>query len=140
MGDYTYNLTLWVKHSDADLSDVPLRLGLPARRLWRKGDIRVAPNGRVQGGVHPHSYCGIPIGENQQRDLPKGLRNALDLLKPHALYLDELWRKGVDVRFFVGWFSDFNSGDCFDWEILRDMAQLHISLDLDFYAPDKAEE
>ena len=139
MGDYTYNLTLWIEHPDADLSDVSVKLGLQARRLWKKGDVRIAPNGRVQGGVYRNSYCGIPIGERHQKDLPSGLKSTLDFLKPHAEYLDELWQKGVKVQFFVGWYSDPNSRDILEWEILRDMAALHISLDLDFYGPDPVE-
>lgn len=129
---------MWVGHRDADLSEVPVKLGLRARRLWRKGDPRTAPSGRVQGGTYKNSYCGIRFGESKQADLPTGLKSALAALKPHAAYLHDLWRVGVKLNFFVGWFSDANSRDVLDWEILREMAELHISLDLDFYGPDGA--
>jgi hypothetical protein len=139
LGEYTYNLTLCIKHPDADLTDVPVRLGLPARRLWKKGDPRTAPNGRVQGGIYKNSLCAIQLGQRHERSLPAGLKFALGTLLPCKEYLAELVANGAELQFFIGWFSDANSGDTLDWEILRDMAALKISLDLDFYGPDPVE-
>ena len=136
LGEYTYNLSLWIEHPDADLSDVPHKLGLPAHRIWKKGDVRTAPNGRVQGGTYKNSYCNIQFGERHSKDLSVGLRSALAILQPHKEYLEKLSVNGVELRLFVGWYSEFNSRDILDWKILHDMAALKISLDLDFYGPD----
>jgi hypothetical protein len=142
LGDYTYRLSLWVEHPDADLSDVPEKLGLTAHRLWKKGDRRM-PKGRDTGGipsgVHRNSYCNIRFNEVAETELPDGIKAALDLLRPHKDFLMELTDAGVQLSFFVGWYSEFNSRDVLDWAILRDMADLRISLDLDFYGPDPTE-
>ena len=61
---------------------------------------------------------------------------ALETLGPHKQYLRELRARGVTFSFFIGWFSDHNSRDVIGWEILRDMAELGLSLDLDVYGPD----
>jgi len=47
--------------------------------------------------------------------------------------LDRLASSGGTFNFFVGWFSDRNSGDRLEWNLLREMARLRISLDLDVY-------
>lgn len=135
VGEYTYRLSLWISHPDADLSAIPAKLGLQADRVWKKGDQRVAPNGRVIGGVWPSSFCSIQFGEDHEKNLPDGLRTALAILRPQKTFISGLAASGIELRFFVGWFSDFNSRDVLDWEILRDLAELHISLDLDFYGP-----
>jgi hypothetical protein len=141
MGDYTFSLSLWFEHSEADLSEVPQKLGIQASRMWKKGDRITTPTDRVMDGTYKKSYCSIQLGQRRQEDLSAGLRSALVVLLPHRAYFEKLSADGIQVRFFIGWFSDkLNSREIVDWEILRDMAQLHISLDLDFYGPDKAEE
>ncbi len=68
--------------------------------------------------------------------MPQGLRAALATLLPHKEFLNSLSDGGVKFSFFVGWFSEPNSRDVIGWEILRDMTDLRISLDIDFYGPD----
>lgn len=139
MGEYTYRLSLWIEHPEMDLAEVPVRLGLPATRLWKKGSARSTPKGRPIEGVYPRSFCGIELVDHEQADLPAGVRAALDLLTPHKTFLSELADKGAQIRLFVGWFSESNSRDILDWELLRDLAALKVSLDLDFYGPDPVE-
>jgi len=40
------------------------------------------------------------------------------------------------LQFSVGWFSERMSREVLDSTILKDMGELGISLDLDFYSPD----
>ena len=137
LGEYTYRLSLCIRHADADLSAIPEKLGLPPDSIWKKGDLSIAPNGRVIGGVRPSSACSIQFGKDYENGLPGGLKAALAILKPHQEFICGLAATGVELSFFIGWFSDFNSRDVLDWATLRDLADLHISLDLDFYAPDQ---
>ena len=113
---------------------LPETLGLPAQSIWKAGDIRVAPNGRVLGGNHKRSYCSIEL--KPKVDLPESLAAALTYLRPHKDFLVRLSMDGVKFRFFIGWFSEFNSGERFEWTLLRDIADLNISLDFDVYGPD----
>lgn len=138
MGDYTYHLSLWVEHPDADLAEIPGKLGMPARVLWKKGDPWIAKSGELRGHRRK-SYCNIefPKGNN---DLPDGLSAAVERLRPHANYIDELHKRGIILMFSVGWFLDWNSGDVLDWKILSELASLHISLSLDCYGPDSDED
>jgi hypothetical protein len=97
------------------------------------------PKGRGTGDIHRDSYCSILFNETPQTELPLGIKSALDLLRPHREFLVDLTDAGVHLQFFVGWYSECNSRDVLDWAILKEMAELRISLDLDFYGPDPAE-
>jgi hypothetical protein len=134
MGSYTHRLSLGADHETADLAALPEALDLPAKHLWRAGDVRVAPPGRVQGGNHKRSYCSIEFEPGA--DLPESLAVAVARLKPHKEFLARLSADGVKFRFFVGWFSESNSGERHEWALLRDIADLRISLDFDVYGPD----
>jgi hypothetical protein len=136
VGEYRHTLSLWAKHDTADLSGIPTELGLPAKRIWKAGDKRTTPTGRELEGVRRSSYCTIQF--EIADDLPKSLSSALDLLKQHKAFLINLSDAGVQLHFFVGWFSDANSRDVLEWPLLRDLADLRIGLDFDVYGPDEA--
>ncbi len=67
MGNYTYRLSLWFEHPDADLATIPVQLGLPAGRIWKKGDPRTTPKGRLTGGVYPRSHGSIEFAGGRGR-------------------------------------------------------------------------
>jgi hypothetical protein len=139
LGEYRHRISFCADHDTADLSSLPAQLGMSANRLWKVGESRVAPNGRAQVGDYQYSYCSIEF-ESSSQGLPKSLKLAVEKLRTHKAFLEELSASGVKLRFFIGWFSDFNSADRFEWELLRDIADLKISLDFDFYGPDETEQ
>lgn len=97
----------------------------------------MAPDGRLLGGSYQNSYCSIVFEHAPEVSLPVGLKVALAKLTPHKPFLEELVASGANLRFFVGWFSDSSSRDYLDWKLLKEIADLKISLDLDFYGPDE---
>ena len=137
MGTYRHKLSFCVDHESLDLSVIPEQLNLIANRLWKAGQPRMAPDGRLLGGSYQNSYCSIVFEHAPEVSLPVGLKVALAELTPHKPFLEELVVSGANLRFFVGWFSDSNSRDYLDWKLLKEIADLKISLDLDFYGPDE---
>ena len=137
MGDYTHRLTLQAFHDDADLSALPATLGLEPDKLARAGDTRIAPNGRVIDAKYRFSTCTFPFESGSGESLPAHLAAVIAQLKPHGAAFDTWSDAGIRFQFFIGWFSDFNSRDVFDWALLADLAALRISLDIDFYGPDE---
>jgi hypothetical protein len=137
MGTYRHKLSFCVDHENLDLSVIPEQLNLPTNRLWKAGQPRMVPNGRLLGGSYEKSYCSIPFEHTPEVSLPVSLKVALAKLMPHKPFLEELVASGANLRFFVGWFSNSNSRDCLDWRLLREIADMKISLDLDFYGPDE---
>ena len=139
MSGYTHKLSFSADHPSADLSELPVKLGMSPKRLWKVGEPRVAPNGRVIGGNHRSSYCSIEF-ESSPEGLPTSLRMSVEKLSQHKQLLDEFSKVGVNFRFFIGWFSEFNSEDRLDWQLLSSIAALKISLDFDFYGPQETQQ
>ena len=140
MDKYVFTLTLWVSHPDADLSAVPAKLGLAYKYLWNKGAPRKTRKGRALPGFYEHSRCAFELDVSQETSLPTGLRTAIGILNTHRTYLAELSGGGVKISLFAGIYADEqNARDILGWEILRDLAELRISLDFDFYGLDQAE-
>jgi hypothetical protein len=115
-------------------------MGLVPTRIWKKGDERKTPKGTKTGGTRANSYCLIAFGEKSPKPLSEKIESALSILKPYREILRELSSSGGALSFFVGWFLDDNTGSYFDWEILNEMAELHIGLDLDIYLPQELQE
>lgn len=137
MDGYIYTMKLWVAHSDADLSDVPVKLGLKFKYLWNKGAPRISSKGLALGGFYPKSRCSFEFDLRQETSLPDGLRSAVERLKPHRDYLIGLSDSGVELSFFAHLFANgIDAHDALDWQLLRDLADLKISLNLDFSGPD----
>ena len=135
---YTFKLTLWIIHPDADSSAVPAKLGLPAADIWKKGDPIISSKGRDTGRLARQSRCMFKFAAPQDTSLPDGLRAAIELLNPCRDVLVDLDENGARMQFFVGLFSDgTNARDVLDWKLLAALADLRISLDMDFYGPDQ---
>ncbi len=137
MGDYTHKLTLQAFHDDADLSDLPIALGLVADKLARVGEMRITPSGRVTGVRHRVSSCSFTFEAQVDESLPAHIAAVVARLKERRDACMTWSEAGVRFQFFIGWFSDSNSRDVFDWTLLADLAALRISLDIDFYGPDE---
>ncbi len=75
---------------------------------------------------------------------PAGARNACARIEKHHKCLHgsrEIVQAtrvstGGALSFFVGWFSDGDAGERLAWPLLRELAELRISLELDVYGPD----
>ena len=87
--------------------------------------------------MHGTSYCAFEFDSQDERSLPDNIKRILDELEVHGDVIRSLANSGGRLEFFVGWFSDFNSGDIFGWDVLARMGQLKISLALDVYGPDR---
>ena len=135
MGSYRFALSFRVSHPTADLAELPARLGLPASRCWKAGEPRRTPKGDLLAGTNEESYCTMLIPHSDETELPELLGSTLVLLSSQADLLQGLESSGGSFNFFVGWFSERNSGDTLGWNLLRKMARLRISLDLDIYGP-----
>jgi hypothetical protein len=109
-------------------------MGITASILWKAGEPRRTPKGTPLEGVRNSCYCSISF--DALTDLPQSLEAALTTLKKHKDLLQSLSERGVEFAFFVGWFSQSNSGDVLHWQLLDELAKLRISLELDIYGPE----
>ena len=129
-------LSLHIKHPTRDLSTVCNAFGLRPAHLWKVGDERRTPKGKMIGGLRTESYCSVHFGPTTREPLSKQMEAALTLLKPHRRMLRRLSSTGGSISFFVGWFCNRDTGESFDFQIFEEMANLRIALDLNIYVPD----
>jgi hypothetical protein len=133
MASFRYELSLRMEHPDADLSAVCGKLDLVPARAWRAGEPRITPAGNPLAGTYERSYCTIDI-KHGANELPcEALRGLVKRLMSKKELLEELSGTGGNFNVFIGWYSNGNSGERFDWSVLRDLADLKLSLDLDIY-------
>lgn len=107
---------------------------MSVHNLQKVGELRKTPKGRQLDTIARESSCGIEF--ETLGDLPTSLEAAVAGLLPHKSYLNGLSDSGASFRFFIGWFSEsWNTGERLNWNLLRDVADLRISLDFDVYGP-----
>ncbi len=137
-----YKLSLRMTHPSADLFDFSRMLDSSDVFMWKRGDLRLSPRGRVIGpGERREFFCSITIDHNPGVELPELIVTTLRRLEPHKETLDELTTSGGSMDFFVGWFAeDDQSGETFDWTVLRGLADYRISLVFDVYGALDPEE
>jgi hypothetical protein len=74
-----------------------------------------------------------PTADDPSTNLESVLTKHVADLEQHRAFLEKLCATGRSIEYFIGWFTDSNSGAFFHWELLRRLAALRISLSLDVY-------
>ncbi len=134
MHSFQYNVSFRIVHPSIDPDDICKKLNLNVKRKWRVGDQKKTPKGNVLTGVHDHSYCVFELNyENKKIDLIDYLKFWNKKLIMHKDLLNQIHATGGKLEYFIGWFSDENSGEEFDVSFLSELAELKIGLAFDFY-------
>jgi len=133
MADARFKISLRLRHPSMDPREMSKAIGMDAKFQWRAGDRRMTPAGTLLEGHREHSYCCLNFPEDQQKSLSHVLGKHVSSLRKFKQFLDEFHASGGSAEFFIGWFVDRNSGDILDWSLLRELADLHISLSFDIY-------
>ena len=138
VGQFRYTLALRLRHPIIDPAEITRELALDPEHNWKAGQPRFTPRGDPLPGVYRNSYWISPIIVNQDSTLSHSIADALKLLKPHKSFLEAFRRSGGSIGYFIGWFSERNSGALLDWALLKSLSELQIDLELDFYGgPDR---
>jgi hypothetical protein len=130
-------LSLRIEHPSCDLAPVCDAIGLRPTRIWKKGDVRRTPKGTEPGGTYDKSTCTIVFASASRKSLSEQLKAALQRLKPHRSTLRKISSSGGIISLYVAWFCDEHTGERLAWQILKDAADLQVSLDLNIYIPDQ---
>ena len=133
------DLSLRLRHDDADLTSMARQLGLKATVCWKKGDARHAPDGTVLNGIRDSSYCSMSLDTGSIADLEEGLSECLKKLKPKERELRNFVLSGGTASIAVGWFCSGDTGDRIPEAVITELANLRLTVDFYLYFATKRE-
>lgn len=110
-------------------------LGFQPAEAWNAGEI----NPRT-GRSRPSMLWKMQSGLDDKQPLEQHIASLLLYLKPKAEALRELWVDYDLTLQCVGYYPPSGHGAHFDREQIRQLAQLGIALDLDFYYQEDFDE
>ena len=119
------------RHVVQDLCHFLAPLGVVPTHCWKAGDKRRTPTGAYLEGTYDSSYycCELPLPEGN--DLAEWLERAADFLRPVARQLVSFVEDGGSLSFYIGLEKGAFEGASFGPELLRELASLGISIDID---------
>lgn len=134
-----FKIALHATHPELNLSDFCNRIGIPPKRIWTVGEQRTTPNGEILQGTNSDSYCSIPIVSEGRGPLSTGIETCVSLCRAHEAALNEIQMSGGSLSLFIGWFLSRNGGDVFEWNLLKKLGDLKITIDLHIYPESPAD-
>ncbi|WP_321397831.1 DUF4279 domain-containing protein [Emcibacter sp.] len=138
MNDYEFCVSLRLSHPSRSLKDFTDLLGLTPARLWTAGEPKLTPKGTALPITAEDSFWEARLSGSGKRSsseisLEVWLKQAVSDLAPHREKFAEIAQTGGRVELFIRWAGDYNMGAVFAPELLRDLADLHLTLSLDVY-------
>jgi hypothetical protein len=133
---FKFEISLRIVHPSIDPERITEVLGISPTRSFMAGSRRVTPRGKELPGHHKESFWLYRFAEKSVGDvgtLSVLIQEMNHRLMPMQDFLISLRDGGGRAEYFVGWFTDFNSGEVFDWTILEQCSRLKIDLSLDVY-------
>jgi hypothetical protein len=116
-----------------DVEQICDRLGMEPKRKWTAGKKRETPKGSPLIGVNSSTYCSFQLEHPAGVQLADFLDVYSDKLYRHKDFFEELRSTGGSLEYFIGWYSDRNSGQVFNLGLLSKLVALGIELSIDFY-------
>jgi hypothetical protein len=114
-------------------------LGETPRFSWKAGDRRRTPTGQLLEGSNDTTYWCSGSIDGDGFDLASTIAANLESLESHRSFLADFSSTGGDVEYFIGWYTDGrNTGETFDSDLLRRLADLQIDLAFDVYGLDES--
>ncbi|MEW8556866.1 MAG: hypothetical protein AB2588_02715 [Candidatus Thiodiazotropha sp.] len=116
-----------------DAETICREIGIKAYRKWSAGDMRSTPTGRKLDGVYEETHCTFRLDHEGFGDISTFLSNQTSTVKSKKQFFKKVIASGGNIEYFIGWDLHGNTGDTFSHELLRELADLGISLSFDLY-------
>ncbi|MFC5740534.1 DUF4279 domain-containing protein [Dyella tabacisoli] len=137
MNAFRFKMSLRFFGTSFDPAELSKELGMQPVHMHKVGDQRTTPAGAELEGTYKASYCTFNIDRrDNDEDLHVTLNRVSADLSRHMALFNSIREKGDRVEFFVGWFSDGNTGDTLPFHLLRLLGEMKIDLALDVYGSD----
>ena len=133
---FKFDVSLRITHPKMSPEEICKTLGLKAKHKGKVGMPRKTPKGTSLEGVYEYTYCTFGLKHPQKIGLEEFLKSCNEKFYKHKEYFDLINSTGGKLEYFIGWFFDRSSGETFDLELLRQLADLGIELGLNVYGGD----
>lgn len=133
MNKFKYDVSFRVFHPDMNPDDICQTLNMQATNKWVMGEQRRTPKGASLPGVYDQSYCSFKLDQPKDMELVDFLKHWNVKLLNFNDFLNQIYSSGGRLEYFIGWYSEENSGEVFDVSLLEELAKLKIDLAIDFY-------
>lgn len=133
---FKFEITLRVVHPSIDPTEITQKLSMSPSYAHMVGQNRMTPKGNPLPGINRNSLWSFRVGGRslgEQGTVPELIREMNEKLWPSRDYLSAIRDSGGSIDYSIGWFTDFNSGEVFDWALLKQCADLRIDLFFDVY-------
>lgn len=101
------------------------------------GTRRTTPKGDLLDGVYKETYCYFDLAPIKGIDLPDFLDKWTAKLRHHSALFKKIHRTGGKVEYHVGFYASKNSGEVFEWPLLKFIGDHGINLYMDYYPFEK---
>lgn len=134
--NFDYKISFRIVHPTIDPNEITKKIGILPSMVQLAGEKRFSPSGRELPGTYKFSSWNHHIATVKAGGVTavSKIREFNNKLSEQQHFFQEICDSGGRIEYFIGWFSGLNSGEVFDWEILRDCANLRISIVLDVYS------
>jgi hypothetical protein len=151
MNPYTYTISLGLRHPSKSLKQEYLAIAaiptvLPGR-LMDIGETRTNPNGEPLQGLYQDSRCGFQFSgygdvwkRSDSKTLSEAIIEVIDRLSSHNGIFSQLRERGGESYLYIGLGIDRMSGEVFKPELMVKVAELGLSLELNFYPSGEGSE
>lgn len=127
-----FKISLRVWHPEIQSDAISRGLGLLPKVSYTAGDKRVTPKGAPLAGFRGETYWTHECSAGASFEV--AVEEVTAQLVGKAEFLRHLKETGGRLEYFIGWFSDSNSGFVLDHDLLKKLADLNINLAFDVYA------
>lgn len=134
--NFAYEVSLRIAHPSIDPEEVTSTLSIAPTHACKAGSGRTTLKGSPLPGVNRETFWRYRIcrkAKGEAGTLPETLAAMNQALSSKREFLRTLRESGGRVEYFIGWFTDFNSGEVLDWRVLQQCGDLGIDLALDVY-------
>ena len=134
MAKYSYDVVFRIRHSSLDPREVTNTLKMKPHRLWKAGERRTVPSGRVLNTRNRDSFWSYrEIYTGPSRAFFKRTARLVNRLKRHKAFLREITKGGGQCELYILLSGAVNIGDSIPPEMLGSLADLRIWLSVEIF-------
>lgn len=134
MSNFKFDLSFRIFHPSMDVGGIITKLNMKPAFSKNIGEQRKTPKGKLLSGIYDSSYVSFKLDEPNITVLSECIAYWNKYLLKYKEFLKEIYSSGGKLEYFIGWYSEGNSGEVFEIDLMKELVDLGINIALDIYA------